>query len=104
MAAKKTEKKQDTSIQAFEKFQALAAGALDDPESEEARSKAVMAIQMLDGESPDLVVLPRAEVEMLKKGIDGAREMQKASKDEKTKNLLVGALVGFGLAKGRLLG
>jgi hypothetical protein len=99
-------KSKSSSIEAFEKFQKLAQLALseeDDEPTEEARNAAVKAIAMLEGEDPDLVVLPRSEVEQLKKGIEGSRELASKNKEEKTKNIVMGALLGFGLAKGGVL-
>lgn len=99
-------KKKDTSIEAFEKFQKLAQLALSEEDgeaTEEARNAAVKAIEMLDGEDPDLVVLPRAEVEQLKKGIEGARDLAKTAKEERNRGMMLGALLGFGVAKGGFL-
>lgn len=104
--AKKDAPKKDSSIEAFEKFQKLAQLALSEEEgeaTEEARNAAVKAIEMLEGDEPDLVVLPRAEVEMLKKGIDGARDMVTKAKAAKREGMLLGGMIGLGLAKSGLL-
>lgn len=100
----KQEKSSSSSIEAFEKFQKLATLALDDTNEEESRNAAVKAIEMLEGEDPELVVLPRAEVEQLKKGIEGARDIVSKTKAAKREGMMVGALLGLGLAKTKLLG
>lgn len=106
MASKKDKPEQQTSIEAFEKFQKLAQLALSEEDgeaTEEARNAAVKAIEMLEGEDPELVVLPRAEVEMLKKGIDGARDLVAKTKSAKRDGMIMGGLIGLGLAKSGLL-
>jgi len=109
MAANKKDKPsadKSSSIEAFEKFQKLAQLALSEEDgeaTEEARNAAVLAIEMLEGEDPDLIVLPRAEVEMLKKGIDGAKDLATKAKAAKREGMIMGGLLGLGLAKSGLL-
>lgn len=94
---------ENKSIEAFEKFQKLAQLALseeDDEPTEEARNAAVKAIEMLEGEDPDLVVLPRAEVEMLKKGIEGARLEKVEGKKQRNKGIAIGIGLSWLLGKG----
>jgi len=94
------------TIESFEKFKKLASLAMseDDGEStEEARNAAVKAIEMLDDPEGDLVVLPRAEVEALKRRIEGASAAMAKADGAKKEGMMLGALLGFGVAKSGFL-
>ncbi|HBZ71785.1 MAG TPA: hypothetical protein DEP35_19480 [Deltaproteobacteria bacterium] len=98
------QKKTDKSIESFEKFQKLSTLALDEgAEPEEARNAAVKAVEMLSDESGDLIVLPRAQVEALRKKHVEGQDLVKKAKEAKNEGLMLGALGGFMLAKSGML-
>lgn len=101
--------KQKESVQTVEKFQKLAQLALSEEEgepTEEARNAAVKAIQMLaeqdDDEQPILVVIPRADLVTMKKKLDGAGASLAEVKKAQEKGMMMGGLLGFMLAGGKL--
>jgi prolyl-tRNA editing enzyme YbaK/EbsC (Cys-tRNA(Pro) deacylase) len=97
------------SVQTVEKFQKLAQLALSEEEgepSEEARSAAVKAIQLLadkdEDDQPVLVVIPRAELVSMKKKLDGAGASLSEVKKAQEKGMMMGGILGFMLAGGKL--
>lgn len=97
-----TKKNEKSDLASFEKFQKLAALALtedDDEPTEEARTAAVKAIEMLADEDGELVVLPRADVDALKAKIEGASKALASAKAAKREGMMMGAMLGVGLAK-----
>lgn len=93
------------SVETVEKFQKLAQLALseDDGEpTEEARNAAVKAIGMLADEESELLVLPRAELEAMKRKVDGASASLAQVKDAQQKGMIMGGLMGFLLGGGKL--
>lgn len=89
-------------IETFERFQKLAQLALsqeDGEPTEEARTAAVKAVEMLADDTSELVVLPRSEVESLKAKIDGAEKGLARVKEAKREGIIMGALGGLVLAK-----
>jgi len=87
------------NVEAVEKFTKLVALAQSEEKgepTEEARNAAVKAIQLLADEDSDLVVISRAELEAAKKRVGEV----KRSREEKRKDMAMGAFVGFMLGKG----
>jgi hypothetical protein len=100
-AAEKTE-----ASEAFEKFQKLTALALSEEDgqaTEEARTAAVKAIEMLADEEGDLVVLPRHELEAFQQRIEGAQAALAKVKEAKREGIVMGAFGGLILAKSGML-
>ena len=101
--------KQNESVQTVERFKKLVQLALSEEEgepTEEARSAAVKALQLLteedDDDHPVLVVIPRAELVALKQKVDGAGASLAEVKKAQDKGMMMGGLLGFMLGGGKL--
>lgn len=96
-------------VQTVEKFQKLAHLAMSEENgepTEEARNAAVKAIHMLAEEDDDgkqaLLVVPRAMLEEMKRKVEGAGASLAEVKQAQEKGMMMGGLLGFMLAGGKL--
>lgn len=69
----------------------LVALAQQDNENE-ARTAAMAAVRLMA--KHELVVIPKGQLEEVQAVVEKAKKLAKRAKDEKTKNLVVGALLG----------
>lgn len=86
------------SLETLETVNKLLALAQDgEGDSEEARTSAVKAAQMM--KDADLVVIPRAELEAAAKAVEGVRSLQVLAKQERSKGMMLGGILGLVLGK-----
>jgi len=95
MAKAETNKSSLETVETVNKLLALAQD--ENGESEEARTSAVKAAQMI--KSADLVVVPRAELEAAAKVVEGAEAIKLEAKKERQKGMMLGGILGIMLGK-----
>jgi hypothetical protein len=89
-----TKQKNDTAEQqkVLERVHQLVSLACKNDSEDEARTAAIQAAQLMV--KHDLVVVPRAELEVAQKLINGARQLQTQAKKEKWTNMGIGLVLG----------
>jgi hypothetical protein len=90
----------ETSTKTVETVQSLIAGALDEENEEESRSKAVQALRML--KKHDLRIVSGADMQAAERAVEQARKIAEEAKSESRKNMLIGGALGYFLSKGKL--
>jgi hypothetical protein len=92
MAESKRESKRDV----LERVQSLVKLA-QDGDDEENRTAASKAVQLM--KQHELVLVPKSEIDRVQRVVDEANKLVEGNKTEKHKNMAMGALAGFMLAK-----
>ena len=86
----------DSNRNILEKVQGLVRLA-QDGDDEENRTAAAQAVQLM--KQYELVLVPKSEIERVERVVEEANKVVSEQRDERTKNMAMGALAGFVLAK-----
>lgn len=89
------------TVAALEKVSKLVELAHENENTDEARNAALIAVNLMH--EHQLCVIPRAEIERLKKHIEGTNALARDAKEQRMQNMLLGGALGMMLAKSGFL-
>lgn len=84
-------------VKVLEKVASLVRLANGAPDTEEARTAAVQAMQLM--KEHELVLVPKSELERVQKVVEGANALARQVKEEGTQKMVLGAMAGLFLGK-----